>query len=135
MRVFLKMSNLIRRAVHEINGPKLHVCTTICETELKTVSVSFDATKFPFQIKCGLPESFVSFAAAKFLRVQEAELDIVRKVVDYLTYKFAICIITTKHCISISFFYAEFIVLSTHLFFHGFLLDSLASSPNPGANT
>jgi hypothetical protein len=81
---------LIRKALQDINGPDLHVCITVGESGLRTVHLSFDASKFPYQIKCGIPENHVSFAGTSLLSVPEAELDAVRKVADYLYSKFGV---------------------------------------------
>jgi hypothetical protein len=81
---------LIKKAIKEINGPDIHVCTTVAETGLRTVHLSFDASKFPFSIKCGIPEKHVSFAGTSPHSVPEAEMDALRKVADYLFSKFGV---------------------------------------------
>jgi hypothetical protein len=81
----------IKKAVKEINGPDMHVCTTVAETGLRTVHVSFDASKFPLEIKCGIPENYVSFAGTSPHSVPKADLDASRKVADYLFSKFGVC--------------------------------------------
>lgn len=63
--VFLKTRKLIRKSVNDINGLDMHLCTTVGQTRLKIVSVSFDVTKFPFQFKEGFPENHVCFAGKK----------------------------------------------------------------------
>jgi hypothetical protein len=40
----------------------MHLCTTVGQGGFTTVSFTFDATKFPFQIRAGYPENNVSFA-------------------------------------------------------------------------
>jgi hypothetical protein len=89
--VFLKFSMFIKKAVKEINGPDMHVCTTVAKTGVRTVHVSFDASKFPLQIKCGIPENYVSFAGTSPHSVPKADLDASRKVADYLFSKFGVC--------------------------------------------
>jgi hypothetical protein len=81
---------LIKKAIKEINGPDIHVCTTVAETGLGTVHLSFDASKFPFSIKCGIPEKHVAFTGTSPHSVPEAELDALRKVADYLFSKFGV---------------------------------------------
>jgi hypothetical protein len=84
------MSSLISKALHEINGPELHVSTSVCEMGLTTVSVSFDASKFPFQVKRGIPDKVVSLSGAKFLSAEEAELDALKRFAYYISCKFGV---------------------------------------------
>jgi hypothetical protein len=42
--VFLKFSMFIKKAVKEINGRDMHVCTTVAETRLRTVHVRIENT-------------------------------------------------------------------------------------------
>jgi hypothetical protein len=65
---------LIRKALQDINGPDLHVCITVGESGLRTVHLSFDASKFPYQIKCGIPENHVSFAGTSLLSLLRAKI-------------------------------------------------------------
>jgi hypothetical protein len=53
---------------------------------LKRVSINFDASKLPFQIKFGAPEQGVLFVRSKFLSIENAKHDALMKVGQSLVF-------------------------------------------------
>jgi hypothetical protein len=84
------MSTLISKAVFEINDPQLHVSTSMSNMGFKSATVSFDASKFPFQSKCGLLDKLIFLAGANFLSAREVELDALKRLVYCISSKFGV---------------------------------------------
>jgi hypothetical protein len=87
------MIDLLNLAMAETKAPEMHVRIAHCYRGLKRVSINFDASKLPFDIKFGSPDQGVLFIGSKRPSLEDAKHDALMKVALYLRNKFGVAII------------------------------------------
>jgi hypothetical protein len=82
--VFLEMSYLVNIVMRQFKGPEVKRHIYPSDGVMRTVTVSLEVRKLPFQRNSGTPDLEVAFVGSKNISVEKSEHDAVMKLASYL---------------------------------------------------